>query len=227
MPGDPSDNPPDDLSPPDDQNDVCPDSKPRQPSLTLAEFLTSAAIFEGVLLLIAYVAGWAAGVNPTGLLSWSFSDLWLGVLFTIPMLLALAVCYLWQAPGIREIRIFLRETIGPYLDQCRLIDLALLALMAGVCEEVLFRGFLYVWIQPWNPVLAILICNLLFGVAHAVTPVYAMIAGLVGLYLTALVSSDPTPNLLIPITAHTTYDFIAFLVVLRDFRKSAGQDTDK
>ena len=195
-----------------------------RPPLTLSEFLISAGIFEGILLLIAFASGWLAGVNPTALLSWSNQDLIFGCLATLPMLLVLAACYLSRARGIVGIRTFLRDTIGPYLNECRMIDLILLSLLAGVCEETLFRGFLYVWIEPFNPMLAILICNLLFGIAHAITPMYAMIAGLVGLYLTALMAADPTPNLLIPITAHSLYDFVAFLVVVSDYRRTHSSD---
>jgi membrane protease YdiL (CAAX protease family) len=64
-----------------------------------------------------------------------------------------------------------------------------------------------------------LITNLLFGLAHAVTPLYVVLAAFLGLYLTAFMVVDPTPNLLIPITAHSLYDLIAFAVVLWDYRR--------
>jgi hypothetical protein len=61
--------------------------------------------------------------------------------------------------------------------------------------------------------------NLAFGAAHAATQLYFILAAFLGLYLTALIAVDPTPNLLIPITAHTVYDIAAFTVVLHDYRK--------
>lgn len=191
--------------------------------MTQSQFLQSAAIFEGVLLLVAFVSGWMTGVGPTDKLYWSWNDFLLGLLATVPMLLFLAICYLSPSAAMRQIRSFLREFIGPYLNRCRGIDLLLLALLAGVCEEVFFRGFLFLWLNTWNSVIAVMVSNLLFAAAHAVTPVYAMLAGFLGLYLTALLAADPTPNLLIPIIAHTLYDLVAFVVVLRDYRKHAAE----
>ncbi len=178
-----------------------------------------AAIFEGILLLVAFVAGAATSVSPTAQLWWSAEDFGLGVLATVPMLSLLGICFLSQSSGILGIRTFLRETLGPFLIRCRMIDLFFLALLAGVCEEALFRGFLYFWVREWNLMLAVVISNVLFALAHAMTPLYAILAGFLGLYLTALVAIDSTPNLLIPMTAHTLYDFIGFLAVTWDFRR--------
>jgi membrane protease YdiL (CAAX protease family) len=135
------------------------------------------------------------------------------------MLILLLICFLSRSKGMLQVREFVRDTIGPYLDECRWIDIVLLALLAGVCEEAFFRGFLFLWIQNWNQMLAVLITNLLFGLAHAVTPLYVVLAAFLGLYLTAFMVVDPTPNLLIPITAHSLYDLIAFAVVLWDYRR--------
>jgi membrane protease YdiL (CAAX protease family) len=198
---------------------------PQSEPLTHSQFLIGAGLFEGGLLLIALLLGALVDVRPTGQLTWSLTDLGLGLVATAPMLLMLAAGYLSSSKGIRQIREFLREAIGPFLDQCRLIDLFLLAVLAGVCEEILFRGFLYEWIRGWNPPIAILFTNLLFGLAHSITPLYAMLAALIGLYLTALMSVGSSPNLLIPVTAHTTYDFIAFLVVLWDYRRIQRANT--
>lgn len=187
--------------------------------MTVSQFLLSAGLFEGGLLVVAFVLGWILGVNPTAELQWTTEGFGLGAVATIPMLLLLAACFLSTAGGIRQIRNFLRDVLGPVLDQCRLIDIIFLAMLAGVCEEVLFRGLLYQWSRDWNPTLAIIMTNVLFGLAHSITPLYAWLAGIIGLYLTALMFLGPSPNLLIPITTHTVYDFIAFLVVLWDYRR--------
>jgi membrane protease YdiL (CAAX protease family) len=188
------------------------------PHMTQSQFLTSAGIFEGLVLFAAFVGGWLTGVNPTAKLFWSLPDFCLGVLATGPMLILLTICVVSRSKGIVQVREFLRDSIGPLLNECRWFDIVLLALIAGICEEIFFRGFLFLWIQERNPVLAVMVTNLLFGLAHAVTPVYAMLAAFLGLYLTALIAADPTPNLLIPITAHSLYDLIAFIVVIRDYR---------
>ncbi len=191
--------------------------------LTHAQFLISAGVFEGGMLAVAFAVGWIVGIDPTAMLRWNSRDFLFGLAATIPMLLLLVICMLSSSAGMTQIRKFLRDTIGVFLVQCRPLDLVLLALLAGVCEEIFFRGFLYAWISDWNPVLAVMVTNLLFGLAHAVTPVYAMLAAFLGLYLTALVAADSTPNLLIPLTAHSLYDLIAFYVVIYDYRRHEQQ----
>lgn len=192
-------------------------------TMTLSQFLTGAAIFEGLLLLAAFLGGVLVGESPTRHLYWSGEDFSLGLLATGPMLLVLAACFLTRAPGLMAIRVFLRDTLGPFLDRCRVVDLLFLALLAGVCEEILFRGLIYFSIRDWNPALAVILCNLLFGAAHAITPLYALLAAFLGLYLTALVAADSSPNLLIPITTHTAYDLIGFLIVVRDYRRHMAE----
>ena len=193
-----------------------------RPDMTHSQFLTSAAVFEGGMLLVAFIGGWLTGIDPTAQLSWSSEDFGLGLLATGPMLILLVVCMISRAKGMRQVREFLRDSIGPLLSDCGWYDIVLLALLAGVCEEAFFRGFLFLWIQPWNLMLAVVITNVLFGLAHAVTAVYALLAAFMGIYLTALIAADPTPNLLIPITAHAVYDLIAFFVVIRDYRRGPG-----
>ncbi|MEO2036577.1 MAG: CPBP family intramembrane glutamic endopeptidase [Planctomycetaceae bacterium] len=183
--------------------------------LTHSQFLIGAGVTEGALLLAAFFLGWLMDFSPTEHLSWNWDDFGYGLLATVPMLLILLI----PSSGIRSIREFMRDTLGPLLSRCRTADLLLLAILAGLCEEVLFRGFLYGYVRQFDRGLAILICNLAFGLAHLVTPLYAFLAAMAGLYLTALIAVDPSPNLLVPIIAHAAYDFVAFLIVVRDFRK--------
>ncbi|MCH2210979.1 MAG: CPBP family intramembrane metalloprotease [Fuerstiella sp.] len=192
----------------------------RPPSkITHSQFLVGAGVTEGLMLLAAFFLGWLMEFHPTEDLYWNWIDLGYGLLSTLPMLFVLIAMLLLPGSGIRGIREFLRDTLGPFLSGCRIIDLLLLAVLAGVCEEVLFRGFVYGYVRQFNQGLAILICNMAFGLAHLVTPLYAFLAAIAGLYLTALVAVDPSPNLLIPITAHAGYDFVVFLFVVHEFRR--------
>jgi membrane protease YdiL (CAAX protease family) len=187
--------------------------------MTLSQFLASAGIFEGAVLGVAFVGGWLTGCNPVATLDWNWQDFGFGVAATVPMLILLVISFITPSKGLQQIREFVRDTIGPYLAECRWYEIVILALLAGVCEEVFFRGFLYLWVRDWNPVFAVMLTNLLFGAAHAITPFYALLAAFLGLYLTALLAADATPNLLIPVTAHSLYDFIAFYVVIFDYRR--------
>jgi len=176
-------------------------------------------LFEGGLLAVAFLAGWFLDCSPTATLTWSLDDFGLGLLATVPMLILLAICVLSRSAEMVKIRNFQRDTIGPLLADCHWYDIVLLALLAGICEEALFRGFLFLWLARFNSVLAVLISNLAFGAAHAVTPLYGILAAFMGLYLTALLALDSTPNLLIPMTAHTVYDIAALGLVIWDYRR--------
>ena len=191
--------------------------------LTHSQFLIGAGVTEGSLLLSAFFLGWLMDFSPTQDLSWTWEDLGFGLLATLPMLLIMLAVLLFPGSGIRQIREFMRDTLGPLLSRCRIIDLLLLAILAGLCEEVLFRGFLFAYVRQFNQGLAVIVCNLAFGLAHLVTPLYALLATMAGLYLTALVAVDPSPNLLVPVTAHASYDFVAFLVIVRDFRQQTNE----
>ncbi len=50
-----------------------------------------------------------------------------------------------------------------------------------------------------------------------------------GLYSppTALIAADPTPNRLMPMAVHILYDLIAFIIVIRDFRKHESEETSQ
>jgi membrane protease YdiL (CAAX protease family) len=79
---------------------------------------------------------------------------------------------------------------------------------------MLFRGVLQQAFGNWLPVWgAIAAAALLFGLLHAVTTTYAVLAALVGAYLGWLYFL--TGNLLAPIVAHALYDFVALVYLTR------------
>ncbi|WP_428409233.1 lysostaphin resistance A-like protein [Hyphococcus sp.] len=86
--------------------------------------------------------------------------------------------------------------------------IAAMAIAAGISEELLFRGVLQTWMTGFAPeAVAIIATNIIFGMMHMRTALYAFIAGLVGVYLGILYAA--TDNLLAPIAAHALYDAIA------------------
>lgn len=84
----------------------------------------------------------------------------------------------------------------------------IISLAAGISEEILFRGVLQMAASGVMPVLfAIILPNILFGLLHMRTLLYAFIAGIVGIYLGAIFII--TDNLLAPMISHGVYDVIA------------------
>lgn len=124
--------------------------------------------------------------------------------------------------GLSQIREFLLESLGPLLAQCSVFDLLLLAGLVGFSEELLFRGVLQPWLGQWGFWFGLLGCSVLFGLAHAVTPTYALVAGLIGLYLGGLLEFCQPSNLAVPVLIHAAYDWLAFLVVRRTCLKQAA-----
>ena len=64
------------------------------------------------------------------------------------------------------------------------LQLALVSLVAGVGEELFFRGVLQPTLIGWIGIAAGLIAaSVVFGLLHAITPTYALLATAVGAYL--------------------------------------------
>ena len=91
---------------------------------------------------------------------------------------------------------------------------------------MLFRGVIQAAVAreiggPHGIWVGLLIAAMLFGLLHSITPTYAFLAGLIGLYLGGLwVACD---NLLVPITVHALYDFVVlvYLVKMREVGQRA------
>lgn len=175
-----------------------------------SDFVKLAVLFESGMIVIAVAVGWLFGVAPQARFEWSAEDVGWGVLAAVPMFGFFLLSFHFAVGPLRPMKQFLLEALGPPLAACRWYDLALVAAVAGVSEELLFRGVLLPLTGQW-------ISSLLFGLAHCITPLYALLAGLAGLLLGELL--ERTENLLAPIVAHGLYDFLAFVVVAREVRR--------
>jgi membrane protease YdiL (CAAX protease family) len=100
-----------------------------------------------------------------------------------------------------------------------------LSAIAGISEEVLFRGVIQPWMETaWGATAGLLASNAIFGLLHAVTPLYAILAGLVGVYLGLALDYGDQRNLLTPIFIHGVYDFLAFMVVMRAYAAQQNRE---
>jgi uncharacterized protein len=90
----------------------------------------------------------------------------------------------------------------------------LIAALAGVGEELLFRGFLQTKLIDWtNAPIGLVLASLLFGAAHALSKTYFLLATLIGLFFGWL--AVHYHDLVAPIVAHTVYDFVALTYIAR------------
>jgi len=185
------------------------------------DFFKSACYFEAALILVAVVLGQIADINPFSHILFSESALAYGVIGTIPLFLMFLGMEQLQTKSVSHIRKLLLNTLGPSLHSYHWTDLFLLAALAGISEELVFRGVIQPWIeQSWGLITGLIVSNILFGLAHAVTPFYAVLAALVGIYLGLSLDYSGERNLLTPIIIHSFYDLLAFVALMRVYRAS-------
>ncbi len=106
--------------------------------------------------------------------------------------------------------------------------MAIISLLAGLGEEVLFRGVLQAAIARWlggsatgaafwggslPDWTAATAVALIFGLAHSVNFGYALLAVAIGFYLGWLWMA--TGNLTVPIATHAVYDFLALVYLVK------------
>lgn len=174
---------------------------------------TAAAVYLALTALACGLA-WLASIELGPLLAVDLKGLAIGVAAVVPMS---AVFFI--APDLKD-RVV--DLLGPALAECRLWELMLLAGMAGVSEEILFRGTIEGWLLTYDVVLAAVVTNLLFGAMHPITVAYFIIATGFGFYFSVLANLGPERNLTAPIVAHTVYDLVGFMLVARDYRKETA-----
>jgi uncharacterized protein len=169
---------------------------------------------EGGLLVGAVGLGAWWNTPPFARFEWTLGGLAAGIAATAPLLVGLAWCLGTGWPPVARLMAVVRERIAPLFAGAPPVALAAVAIMAGVGEEALFRGVLQDALAGPLPVwAALLLSSLLFGAVHWVTSTYAVLAGVVSVYLGALYLV--TDNLLAPIVTHALYDLVALWTLTR------------
>jgi hypothetical protein len=185
------------------------------------DFFKSACYFEASLIFVAVILGWIADIDPFQNIYFSETAVAYGLIGTIPLFLMFLALEKIQGESVVKIRELLLNTLGPGLHLYHWTDLFMLAAIAGISEELLFRGVIQPWIEAsWGITAALIGSNVIFGLVHAVTPLYAVLATLVGIYLGLSLDYGGERNLLIPIIIHGFYDFLAFVALMRVYRSN-------
>ena len=179
-----------------------------------SKIVLAAVIFEGGLAAVALAGGWLTGRPLLAEVRLDLRDALVGLAATLPLVAALLVVVRVRWRPLRRLVALIEEVVVPLFESCRPLDLALIAAVAGVGEELLFRGLVQGWLDArWGTPAALLVASLLFGAAHAVTWTYAVYATLVGIYLGWLWLASG--NLLVPVIVHAGYDFFALVYLVR------------
>ena len=169
-----------------------------------------ALAFEAGLVLVALALGWILGIAPFAQAFVHAGDLLLGLVATTPMLLVL-----WWGLTRPDGAIGFATRQAAQLTQqlfagASVPGLLLLSMAAGFGEEALFRGVLQPLFSNFGGEIAgLVLASVVFGLAHALSRAYAVLAALIGVYLGGLYLV--TDNLMVPIVTHSAYDFVALL----------------
>jgi len=213
-----------------------PEFHPTEETSPSKNIVTMVLVSEVICLLLALAGGWLFGVSPFATyadativgLSWPFAILlsvFLGTLAAFPLWLGLVAINRVPWRPFQELADFVDLKITPLFDNCSLADKTIISLSAGIAEEALFRGVLQAGLAvlmarvlpiPFALTLAVAISAIIFGVVHWVTTTYAILATLIGVYLSLLWLA--TGNILAPIACHAVYDFVALVYMTRHRR---------
>jgi membrane protease YdiL (CAAX protease family) len=146
-----------------------------------------------------------------------------GVIATLPMLALFWLLVTSNWPLMRQLREQVEWLIGEMFPSSSIGQFAMVAALAGIGEELLFRGAMQTKVGEWTtPVTGLVITSLLFGAAHALSKLYFVFAVAVGAFLGWLTLEYN--DIVAPIVAHGLYDFLALLYLSRR-RATVREDT--
>ena len=179
-----------------------------------AEFLRLAVMFEGGLVAAGFALGWLMTPPAWEQMRWTAEAVLMGTLAVLPLLVALVFLRRLKGGAVGRLNRTVDELLVPLFRTLSLWQLAAISALAGLGEELLFRGVLQTWLADavglgW----AICLTSVVFGLAHLITPLYGILAVAVSVYLGWL--AVEYENLVVPIVAHGVYDFVALLYLAK------------
>ena len=194
-------------------------------------FFVSAVLFETALGVVAVVIGVMFGPQANSMVP-AITDWWkitwgigLGCLLSLPMFGLVRWLEQLDFESMKEINQFGRDHIVPLVRDLTTVELATLALCAGIGEEILFRGWLQMlltgpadeWTLP-SMILGVSVASIAFGLVHAITRLYVIVVTLMGVVFGLMLLL--TGNLLVPIFAHAAFDYI-------QLKRAASKEDDE
>jgi len=175
--------------------------------------------FEAGLGVLAVVLAWALGIPFVDQLLVNPKTATWGIAGAVPMAVVMAILAAIPWSPSREILVRVRDLVTPLFRESTLLQLGVVALAAGVGEELLFRGVIQTVATPvLGAAAAIVLTSLVFGLVHALTPLYAVLAAFISAYLGWMMVA--TGSLVPPIVAHAIYDWIALVYIVRYDRRT-------
>ena len=173
-------------------------------------FLT--VVGGGVIIgAIAFGLGHLVKAPLADVFAWRIDDFLKGLIGAMPLVAFLYWFVQTDQPAFAKLREQQLEFFAGIGFELTVFKIVLISVSAGVFEEWLFRGVLQVWADRHVPLAAALILtNILFGVLHWQSALYALLAGILGVYLGIVFVV--TENLLAPMVAHGAYNLAAMML---------------
>lgn len=198
-------------------------------------FFRYAVYFEGGMGLLAIIVGLLFGMNIVHQIKWHVAFDWgLAAVGTLPMIVGYFALNAMPFDCIKKLEALVRSFFQEYMQGLSWIQIAIVSALAGFGEEFLFRGLLQDGLLEilvgWHgtepdigTVAAVIaVVSILFGLAHAATKTYFVLAAVISVYLGFLYYFSD--NLLVPVLIHGLYDFFVFLSLKRKaFQNDAGR----
>jgi membrane protease YdiL (CAAX protease family) len=186
--------------------------------LTRSRFLVSLYLTELALVVLSVII---TSLTDHTLFPFGFTvsaeSLLLGVLSAAPIALLVLVASIgpvsrlvWVKRAMTSITGRLQNMLGSTMLSLTAVDIVLLSATAGFAEEMFFRGLLQSYI-------GIIGSAVVFGLLHALTPAYFVMATGIGLYFGFLY--ETSGNLLIPMVGHAVYDVFALYLLRWEFTR--------
>ena len=212
-----------------DSNDIDDSSMENNPrdQWFVSSMTTTMVCTQAAFIPIGVVLATMVGIDLNFLQLRSGTDdsmLWLfGVLSTVPLVIFAVVLDIIEdrVPALQEVSDATLRSVynllgGSYKPLLALVTAVVLGTVAGVGEEILFRGILQEtmyqqhWTENYDTVISIVLSSIIFGLFHAVTPMYAALATIASMYFGTLYTLCDG-DLTIPILCHSIYDIGALL----------------
>src|SRR5690625_4573233 len=171
--------------------------------------LPAALLAQTAVVALAVLLAWLAGLQPWRHSDYSLRAVSLAVAAIFPLVPA-DKYWRWA----REMQA-VATRLAALLFAGRVPGaIVAVSVLAGVGEELLFRGVIQTWLgQQTSPVIGLIGASVLFGLTHAVSRSYAVLTAVVGAYLGLLYHWSG--NLFIPVVVHALYDWVALHYYLR------------
>jgi uncharacterized protein len=183
--------------------------------------------FQLGIALVGAVLCWICGITPWETWNWNLSAWWSATLATLPVLIFFFIFRRIRTGVLGRFNNWTDDHLLPLFANTTTWQFLVISALAGLGEELFFRGWLQTWIgySFLGDYGALIIVSIIFGLCHAMTWIYFILATGIGLYLGWLLLN--TQNLAQPIIVHGLYDAMALIYLTRFYKSPHPVENDQ